>query len=107
MLIWLLFCEFAAAAWWAASLTVCLGLTKMVFYMDARRLTICAAQAAILALVSWFMEQSRWLRRSKPEAGIACCWSGGRALILSIAASRLLLQAHNLPEVSLGCDRYG
>ncbi len=105
MLVWLLFDKARSAAWWAVSVGFCVGLTallKIFFYgcppvSDMRSPSGHTAFSVLVygavALVTAI--RARGLRRVL-AIGI------GAGLILTIAASRLLLEIHSLPEISLG-----
>ncbi|HEX8813676.1 MAG TPA: phosphatase PAP2 family protein [Terracidiphilus sp.] len=105
MLLWLLLGNLRSAAWWAVSVGCFVGLTallKIFFYgcppaSDIRSPSGHTGFSVLvygaIALVTTI--QARGVRRAL-AVGI------GTGLILMIAASRLLLEIHSLPEVSLG-----
>lgn len=106
IMLWLLlFKSVHSAAWWTISVGFCVGLTallKIFFYgcppaSDMRSPSGHAAFSVLvygaIALVT--AVQTRGLHRA-----VAICVGGG--MILTIAVSRLLLEIHSLPEVSLG-----
>jgi membrane-associated phospholipid phosphatase len=105
MLLWLCLGNSRSAAWWAVSVGFCVGLTtflKIFFYgcPPASDLRTPSGHTAFSFLVYGAIAlvtavQARGLRRAL-AVGI------GASLILTIAASRLLLEIHSLPEVSLG-----
>jgi membrane-associated phospholipid phosphatase len=105
MLIWLLLDFSRAASGWALALGLCIGLTvllKIVFYgcppagdmhnpSGHTSLSILVYGALTLAATAG----RRGLRR-------VLMIGGGSGLILAIGVSRLLLNAHSVPEVGLG-----
>jgi len=105
MLAWLLFGASRAAGWWAVSVGFCIGLTgvlKILFFgcppasdmhSPSGHTAFSVLVYGALALVTAM--QSRGSRR-------LLAVGAGAGLILTIAASRLLLDAHSLPEVGLG-----
>jgi membrane-associated phospholipid phosphatase len=108
MLLWLIFAtnnKVRFAAWWGVSVGLCVGITavlKIFFYgcppvSDMRSPSGHTGFSVLvyggIALVT--AVQTGGLRRVLAVAI-------GSGLILTIAASRLLLAVHTLPEVSLG-----
>jgi membrane-associated phospholipid phosphatase len=108
MLLWLIFAtnhKSRFAAWWSVSVGLCVGITavlKIFFYgcpplSDMRSPSGHTGFSVLvyggIALVT--ASQTRGLCRILAVAI-------GSALTLTIAASRLLLEIHTLPEVSLG-----
>jgi membrane-associated phospholipid phosphatase len=105
MLLWLLLRNSRSAAWWTISVGFCVGLTavlKIFFYgcppssdmsSPSGHTGFSVLVYGAIALV--YTTQARGLRRAL-AAGI------GAGLVLTIAASRLLLEIHSLPEVGLG-----
>jgi membrane-associated phospholipid phosphatase len=95
-----------AAAWWTLSVVVCIGATavsKIVFWgcppvsdlhspsgHTSFSTLIYGAIALIIAAEGGF---------SRPRIAVAI----STTLVLAIALSRLLLDAHTVPEVVLGC----
>lgn len=106
MLVWLWFGDARSAAWWwAVSVGLCVGLTallKIFFYgcPPAPDMHSPSGHTAFSILVYGALTlvtamQGRGLRRPLAVAV-------GSGLILTIAASRLLLDVHSLAEVGLG-----
>jgi membrane-associated phospholipid phosphatase len=105
MLLWLRLGNSPSAACWAVSVGFCVGLTvllKIFFYGCPRASDMRSPSGhtgfsvlvyGAIALVTTI--QASGLRRAL-AIGI------GTGLILTIAASRLLLEIHSLPEVGLG-----
>jgi membrane-associated phospholipid phosphatase len=106
MLVWLWFGDARSAAWWwAASVGLCVGLTALlkIFFYGCPPVTDVhspSGHTAFSILVYGSLTlvtamQGKGLRRPLAVAV-------GSGLILTIAASRLLLDAHSLAEVGLG-----
>jgi membrane-associated phospholipid phosphatase len=106
MLVWLLLMRAPRIAmWWAIAVAFCIGLTavlKVSFYgcPPAADLHSPSGHTSLSTLVYGAMalvtatESAGW-----PRLAIV---GGGAGLILAIAVSRLLLQAHTAAEVGLG-----
>jgi membrane-associated phospholipid phosphatase len=94
-----------AAAWWAAAVVFCAGATavaKIFFWgcppipelhSPSGHTSLSTLVYGAMALIT-AVEGGRW----RPRIAAA----GGAGLILAIAVSRLLLDAHSVPEVVLG-----
>jgi membrane-associated phospholipid phosphatase len=106
LLLWLLLLRSArGAAWWAIAVVMCMGLTaalKLTFYgcpplPDLRSPSGHASFSTLVygAITLVSATESRGFRR-------VMAISSGVGLILAIAASRLLLSAHSVPEIGLG-----
>ena len=105
MLLWLLVCASRSAIWWVVSVGFCVGLTallKVFFYgcppaPDMRSPSGHTAFGMLVyGAIAWAAAMpGRGLRRLM-AIGI------GAGFVLTIAISRLLLDAHSPPEVGLG-----
>ena len=106
LVLWLLLSRCPrGAAWWAIAVVMCVGLTavlKLTFYgcppipglrSPSGHASFSTLVYGAITLVS--ATESRGFRR-------VMAISGGAGLILAIAASRLLLPAHSVPEIGFG-----
>lgn len=105
VLSWLLLVKSCSAKWWILAVVLCVGSTALckIFFYGCAPLTDMRSPSGhtgfsvlsygAIALVT--AAPARGLRRAL-TAGIAA------GLILTIAASRLLLETHSVPEVGLG-----
>jgi membrane-associated phospholipid phosphatase len=105
MLLWLLFYNSRAMAWWVAAVGFCVGTTailKIFFYgcppvSDMRSPSgHTAFSLLVYGAIAFVAAVPGGSFRRLLAIGI------GAGLIVTIAASRLLLDAHTLPEVGLG-----
>jgi membrane-associated phospholipid phosphatase len=106
ILFWLVISRaFRAAAWWAVAVVACGGVTAAlkIFFWDCPLIagvhspsghtslsTLVYGGLALIVAI----EGGGW----RPRIATA----GGAAVILAIAVSRLLLDAHSVPEIILG-----
>ena len=105
MLLWLLFYNSRAMTWWVAAVGFCVGTTailKIFFYgcppvSDMRSPSgHTAFSLLVYGAIAFVAAVPGGSFRRLLAIGI------GAGLIVTIAASRLLLDAHTLPEVGLG-----
>jgi membrane-associated phospholipid phosphatase len=105
MLVWLCFGDSRSAAWWAVSVGFCVGLTallKIFFYgcPPASDMNSPSGHTAFSVLVYGAVALAAAMQRGSLRRPLAI--GIGAGLILTIAASRLLLDVHSLAEVGLG-----
>jgi hypothetical protein len=105
MLIWLLFYFSRAAPSWVIALGFCAVLTalsKIVFYgcPPAGDMHSPSGHTSLSVLVYGALALAAAAGRPGPRRALML--GAGLGLILAIAVSRLLLDAHSLPEVGLG-----
>jgi membrane-associated phospholipid phosphatase len=105
MLIWLLLYSSRAASRWVLALGFCIGLTallKIVFYgcPPAGDMHSPSGHTSLSTLV--YGALTLVAATARPRLRRLSVIGGGAGLILTIAASRLLLDAHSVPEVGVG-----
>jgi membrane-associated phospholipid phosphatase len=106
ILIWLvLISHFRSAAWWVISVVLCLTVTsvlKLFFYQcpPIPQLHSPSGHTSLSMLVYGAITLVTAAETKGLPQNIIFC--GGVSLILAIAASRLYLSQHSLPEVGLG-----
>jgi membrane-associated phospholipid phosphatase len=94
-----------AAAWWAAAIGVCAGLTaslKILFYgcPPASDLHSPSGHTSLSTLVYGAATLIIAVKAGERRAPLAI--AAGTGLILAIALSRLLISAHSIPEIVIG-----
>ena len=105
-LLWLLLLgSYRTAAWWAAAVGFCVGLTtisKIYFYgcPPAADMHSPSGHTSVSTLVYGAMALVTAVEGGGLRRLLAI--GAGASFVLAIAASRLLLDAHSVPEVGLG-----
>lgn len=105
MLLWLVLGDRRSTVWWGAAVGFCVGVTallKIFFYgcPPASDMHSPSGHTGFSVLVYGAIALVTAIRVTGPRRMFTIVF--GASLILAIAASRLILQAHSFPEVSLG-----